>query len=194
MSPAGPLLTVLRYRMLVGLIMCALYALLWLLVDAGGYFLTIGEVAALPFLPAFVRVAGFLLIGLWIIPALFAAFTLLTITGLMVYPDVDMQTQLLLGIPVALGGPLAMALTTYLARMSTDLVDLRLRHLLLFSLSCAAGNALFYNAGLILAGLGMPDMSLSNAIFVGDLIGTVILLGIALGILQLLSLHPRSVR
>jgi hypothetical protein len=181
MTPHPPTLTATSYRLLVGALMCALYMALWFVVDAGGRLWNADGLADLPFLPASVRVAGFLMIGLWIIPSLFSAFAILTIIGAMAYPELGLAEQLGLGVFVASGGPLALALTVRVTQMSTDLVDVGVRDVLALSLACAAGNAILYNAGLTILGLGVPGVNLGAVIFLGDILGSMIMLGLALG-------------
>ena len=148
-------------------------------------------VVALPFLPAGVRVLGFLLIGLWVSP--FCSLPLLlSLTGLMVY-GLGMSDQLLLGVLVAIGGPLALWLLTKATKISVDLLDLTPLKVLIFAFTCAAGNALFYNAGLIAAGFGSPEINLTALIFVGDILGVVIFFGLLYAGAALLKFWLRSV-
>lgn len=125
MTPQTLFLTATSFRLIVGGAMCALYMGLWLIVDVGGRLWNVGGLVDLLFLPAFVRVVGFILIGLWIIPSLFTAFAMLTLVGVMVYPGLSLAEQLTLGLFVASGGPLALALTIRLTNISTDFIDLR---------------------------------------------------------------------
>ena len=165
--------------------MCALYMGLWLIVDVGGRLWNVGGLVDLLFLPAFVRVVGFILIGLWIIPSLFTAFAMLTLVGVMVYPGLSLAEQLTLGLFVASGGPLALALTIRLTNISTDFVDLSIVDVILLSLACAAGNAIFYHAGLMILGLGVPGVNLGAVIFLGDALGSMTMLGLALGVTRI---------
>lgn len=165
--------------------MSGLYMALWLAVEAGSSFWDVGGLADLVFFPAFVRVIGFLLIGLWIIPSLWLAFAILTLVGAMAYPGLDLVQQLELGVFVALGGPLALALIVRLAKISTDLVDVSVRDIIIFSLTCAAGNAIFYYAGLTIMGFDIPGLNLGVVIFIGDVMGSIIMLVLTLGTLRM---------
>ena len=90
--------------------MSLVYVGLWFVVEAGSTFWEVDGLADLAFFPAFVRVLGFLLIGLWIIPSLFLAFVILTLSGAMIYQGLELPQQLVLGVLIASGGPLALAL------------------------------------------------------------------------------------
>lgn len=173
------------FRLFVGGLMSVLYVGLWFVVEAGSTFWEVGGLADLAFFPAFVRVIGFLLIGLWIIPSLFLAFVVLTLSGAMIYQGLELPQQLGLGVLVASGGPLALALICRVARISTDLVDLNIRSVLVLSLACAAGNSVFYNAGLAVAGLSSPSLEMGTVIFVGDVIGCAFMLSMILGVMRI---------
>lgn len=165
--------------------MSLVYVGLWFVVEAGSTFWEVDGLADLAFFPAFVRVLGFLLIGLWIIPSLFLAFVILTLSGAMIYQGLELPQQLVLGVLIASGGPLALALIRRVARISTDLVDLNIRSVLVLSLACAAGNSAFYNAGLAAAGLSSSGLDMGAVIFLGDVIGCAVMLTVTLGAMSI---------
>ena len=179
---------------LTGFLLSVLYVALKLLVDAGAYFFDFDAIVALPFLPAGVRVLGFLLIGLWISPFLYLAFIFMSLTGLMIYPGLGMSDQLILGVSVAIGGPVALCLLTKATKISVDLLDLTPLKVLIFASTCAAGNALFYNAGLMAAGFGSPEINFTALIFVGDILGVAIFFGLLYAGAALLKFWLRSAR
>ena len=185
LSPTG-------FRIVAGTFMCLAYVALWLPLDLGADLSGLGEIVSVPFLPAAVRVIGFLLIGLWIIPFLLIAFGILTFIGAMAYPGVTATGLVVLGLVVASGGPVAMALVTRLASLRRDVIDLGWRDLTLLCAVCAAGNALSYNAGLVIVGVSRPSASLAPAIFLGDFMGGFIVLGLAALLLRGLVARPRT--
>lgn len=185
LSPTG-------FRIVAGTFMCLAYVGLWLPVDLGADLSDLGEIVSVPFLPAAVRVIGFLLIGLWIIPFLLIAFGILAFSGAMAYPGVTTTGLVVLGLVVASGGPVAMALVTRLASLRRDVIDLGWRDLTLLCAVCAAGNALSYNAGLVIVGVSTPSASLAPTIFLGDFMGGFIVLGLAALLLRGLVARPRT--
>lgn len=138
-----------------------------LLVDVGHF----GGFASLLFLPAFVRLLGYLMVGLWIIPALFLAVCWLTFTGAYdIAPGY--RVEVLASVFVAIGGPLGVAVASRLARLQSNLANLTPLRLLALSFACSAGNALFYYASLRLTSLGAEPASSIFTIFAGDMVGT----------------------
>ncbi len=172
--------------------MCLSYLALWFVVALGEELWAAGDYVAIPFLPAFVRVIGFILIGLWIVPFLFLAFGVLIFTGALAYPELAVGDQLFLGLLIASGGPFALALATATAKMPRDLLDLSAPDLFMLCLVCASGSAVSYGAGLALVDLRAPDLSLTTSIFVGDMIGQLVVLGLVASLLRALPLKPRS--
>jgi hypothetical protein len=137
-----------------------------LLVDVGHF----GGFASLLFLPAFIRLLGYLMVGLWIIPALFLAVCWLTFTGAYdIAPGY--RVEVLASVFVAIGGPLGVAVASRLAKLQTNLANLTPLRLLALSFACSAGNALFYYASLRLTSLGAEPASSIFAIFAGDMLG-----------------------
>jgi hypothetical protein len=130
-----------------------------------------GGFASLLFLPAFIRLLGYLMVGPWIIPALFLASYLLVVTGAYdIAPGNDVEH--LVSASTAIGGPLGVAVASRLARLQTNLANLTPLRLLALSFACSAGNALFYYASLRLTSLGAEPASSIFAIFAGDMLGT----------------------
>lgn len=130
-----------------------------------------GGFASLLFLPAFIRLLGYLMVGLWIIPALFLAVCWLTFTGAYdIAPGY--RVEVLASVFVAIGGPLGVAVASRLARLQSNLANLTPLRLLELSFACSAGNALFYYASLRLTSLGAEPASSIFTIFAGDMLGT----------------------
>lgn len=192
MPPTSSPLSPTGFRIVAGTFMCLAYVALWLPLDLGADLSGLGEIVSVPFLPAAVRVIGFLLIGLWIIPFLLIAFGILTFIGAMAYPGVTATGLVVLGLVVASGGPVAMALVTRLASLRRDVIDLGWRDLTLLCAVCAAGNALSYNAGLVIVGASKPWAILAPAIFLGDFMGGFIVLGLAALLLRGLVARRRT--
>ena len=138
-----------------------------LLVDVGHF----GGFASLLFLPAFIRLLGYLMVGKWIVPALFLAVCWLTFTGAYdIAPGY--RVEVLASLFIAIGGPLGTAVASRLARLQSNLANLTPLRLLALSFACSAGNALFYYASLRLTSLGAEPASSIFAIFAGDMLGT----------------------
>lgn len=162
-----------------------LYSILWVAVQYGAEFFRVQGFASLPFLPAAIRVLGFVLLGLWVIPYLWAAFAILSLAGLMVYPEVGLWDQLALGLFVASGGPATMALIFRLSKVSIELIDLTLMRLFSLSVACAVGNAFFYSVALANFAEASPSIELTMGIFFGDILGCITVLGCLIGINRL---------
>ena len=180
------------FRIAAGTFMCLAYVALWLPVGLGADLSGLGEIVSVPFLPAAVRIIGFLLIGLWIIPFLLIAFGILTFSGAIAYPGLTTTGLVVLGLIVASAGPVAMALVTRLASLRRDVIDLGWRDLSLLCAVCAAGNALSYSAGLVIVGASRPSASLAPAIFLGDFMGGLIVLGLAALLLRGLVVRRKT--
>ncbi|MEN9717759.1 MAG: hypothetical protein RIQ99_637 [Pseudomonadota bacterium] len=142
--------------------------------------------------PAFVRLAAFLLIDFWAIPALFLA-------GLCCI-DFGMSTA---GIAIvsafcAVGGPLGTDIAAKFVTLNSDLSNLTSLRLLALSLGCAVGNAAFLKMGLLAARYqpsslyaSMADPTGPNyiAIVIGDTIGTWVMIYL---IKTVLTLYDKS--
>lgn len=126
----------------------------------------IGFAVSILFLPAFVRLLGYLLFEFWSVPALFVAA--------LVCVDLDLawpERTLVAGC-LALGGPLGAYLAGRLSGLEPGLNNLSSLRLLVISLGCSAGNALFY-AGALMA-VGHPGSGYQQVFFIliGDTLGT----------------------
>lgn len=132
---------------ITGTILTIFYLLLYQL-NAGifGTFETHG-IAALVFLPAFARLLGFLLIGLWAAPFLFLGAALSLNFGL------DLRDQITVAALLEAGAPAALILIQKAGLHRPPLKHLTGRQLLVLSLVAALGSAITYHIGLSLAGL-----------------------------------------
>lgn len=128
-------------------------------------------VASILFLPAFVRLLGFLLIGYWIIPALFLAGVFLTLTGSYnLGPGINVE--LIVTSFTAVGGPLGVFIASRLGKLEPSLENLTALRLMALSIGCAAGNTLFHRLAMESVGLGPSHYSSDLVIFFGDFVGT----------------------
>jgi len=150
----------------------------------------IGGIASLVFLPAFIRLLGFLVIGYWIVPSLFLAGVYLSVTGAYdIAPGLD--AELMITAATALGGPLGVALVSRLTRLEPSLSNLTPLRLLALSFGCSLGNALFHHAAMIWLGLSSGVTAGTISIFIGDMIGSwVIIYGVKAG----MDFYSRSLR
>lgn len=128
-------------------------------------------IASFFFLPAFVRLLGFLLIGYWIIPALFVAGAYLSVTG-----AYDLGPGILNELTVtactAVGGPFGVFIASRIGGLRSSLVNLTPTRLLGLSIGCSAGNAIFYRIGLEIVGTHKTGLANDLYVFCGDFIGT----------------------
>lgn len=126
---------------------------------------------SLVFLPAFVRLLGFMILRLWIVPALFIATLLLIADG--AYDIAPGHTaELIIGAFTAVGGPLGAYATSRLIGLEITLQNLTPRRLLWMSVGCSIGNAVFYRLSLELSGIHIYSTPVTTAVFVGDVVGT----------------------
>ncbi len=125
-----------------------------------------GLAASILFLPAFVRLLGYLVAGFQAVPALFVAALFCVDLGL------TMPDRVTVAAFLAVGGPLGAHFAGQLCGLERGLGNLSPLRLLAASLGCAAGNALFYETALVL--VGIPDGGLVRilAILAGDTLGT----------------------
>lgn len=154
------------FAMLFAAAMSALYIILYRLSDLLAGNGSVGEVASVIFLPAFVRLLGFLVIRWWIVPALFVAGLFCVDLGL------GIQGRVVVSTAIAFGGPVGIYLVARATGLSPMLSGLNAMQLLWLSLGCAAGNALFYNAALMIVRLNQSQENFALEIFLGDAIGT----------------------
>jgi len=128
-------------------------------------------VASFLFLPAFVRLLGFLLIGYWIIPALALGGAFLSLTGAYdLGPGVGME--LVVTSCTAVGGPFGVFVASRLGKLQPSLQNLTPVRLMALSIGCAGGNAIFHRFGLTVVGMPHYGFALDFVIFLGDFIGT----------------------
>ena len=131
-----------------------------------------GGVASIFFLPAFVRLLGFLVIGYWIVPALFVAGLYLNYTGAFdLGPGAD-AAEVIISACGAVGGPLGAFITSRMCRLEQGLSNLTPLRLLALSLGCSAGNAIFHHFGYQFVEVTSPLVVSSLYVFVGDTTGT----------------------
>lgn len=124
------------------------------------------EIAALVFLPAFVRFLGFLLIGLWAIPFLWLA------AALSLNFEIDLKALLFLAACLELGAPLSLALFRKAVPVHIAFEYITGRNLLALSLVAAFGSAVSYHIGLSLVGVGAFSVQTFAIAVVGNAAGT----------------------
>ena len=171
---------------------------LWL-VYIGLYYLSdvfasvqgIEGVASIFFLPAFIRLLGFLIVGYWIVPTLFLASVYLSVTG-----GYDLgpglANELIVGAFTAVGGPFGVFLASRLENLQPSLSNLTPLRLLGLSIGCAAGNTIFHYFAAVF--IGDPTFSLVRYLsyFFGDMIGTWAIIYLIKTGLTVLSRRTRS--
>lgn len=132
-------------------------------------------VASIVFLPAFVRLLGYLLIGLWIIPVLFVAGCWLVLTGQFDLAPGHSSELIITGM-TAVGGPLGIAIVARFSSLQPSLNNLTPLRLLALSFGCAAGNAILHYSSLVATGTSGGPISAPFIILAGDMIGTWIII------------------
>ncbi len=153
-------------RVIPALLLSALYVALYHVSEALIDQEVVGGVASLLFLPAVVRLLGFLLVDFWIIPALFLA-ALACVDLHLAWPD-----RIVVSAFLALGGPLGTAAVAAFSGLKPSLSNLTPRHLLGLSIGCSLGSALAYNLSLALVGIENLGLRTQLATFIGDSVGT----------------------
>ena len=116
--------------------------------------------------PAFQRLAAFLIIGYWSIPALFIAGFCCIDFGM------NLTGIAIVSAFCAVGGPFAVDMTSRAISLKPSLSNLTPSRLLILSLACAVGNAVFMKLGLSLANYGKSHIPHYFSIIVGDTLGT----------------------
>jgi len=116
--------------------------------------------------PAFLRLAAFLIIGYWSIPALFIAGFCCIDFGM------NLTGIAIVSAFCAVGGPFAVDMTSRAISLKPSLSNLTPSRLLILSLACAVGNAVFMKLGLSLANYGKSHIPHYFSIIVGDTLGT----------------------
>ena len=132
---------------------------------------TVAGIASVFFLPAFVRLLGFLLIGMWVAPALFLTGTFLVLAG-----SYDLGSgftaELIVTLVTAFSGPAGAAAVARFCALKPNLENLTPSRLLALSIGCSGANTIGYSLTLELLGLSHLESYLFSSIFVGDMIGT----------------------
>lgn len=150
----------------------------------------VAGVASVVYLPAFVRLLGFLIVGYWIIPTLFCASAYLSLTGAYdLGPGV--APELIVAIFTSVGGPFGVYVTSRLGKLKPSLSNLTPLRLLWLSIGCAVGNAIFYHLALRVNGEDTVVPMRDLAIFIGDLVGTWVIIYL---IKTALTVYSRSLR
>jgi len=137
------------------------------LVDAQHY----QGVASWFFLPAFVRLLGFLMIGLRIIPALLVSSLFLVASGGYDFGP-GYAPDLVVAVATAVGGPIGAWAVAAWTKLDRNLAELSPPLLLALSAGCAFGNALAFEIAIIINGLDVPSLKVFASMFVGDMLGT----------------------
>lgn len=149
-----------------GAAFAALYVSLYQLSGAISGNEAFGGFASAFFLPAFVRLLAFLIIGYWSIPALFVAALICIDLGL------GTDAKIVVAAFLAVGAPLGIALTMRVVKLDLALSNLTPARLLWLSMGSALGNTIAYQAGLSIVGF-KPHGLLADAVtFIGDTAGT----------------------
>ena len=125
-----------------------------------------GGFASLFFLPAFVRLLAFLIIGYWSIPALFVAALFCVDLGL--GPD----GRIVVSAFLAVGAPLGIAVAMQMVELDLSLSNLTPSRLLWLSMGSALGNAVAYQTGLSIVGFETHGLLERAVTFIGDTAGT----------------------
>lgn len=123
-------------------------------------------VAAWLFLPAFVRLLGFLLVGFWSIPALFVAA--LICVDLSLGP----AAQIIVCVFLAAGAPIALWAACNLVGVQPSLKNLSGSQLLILSVAAALGSGASYHIGLTLVGADVHSAASFFTSAFGDAVGT----------------------
>lgn len=147
------------------------YIALYHLSDAFASVQGVEGVASLFFLPAFIRLLGFLIVGYWIIPTLFFSSVYLSVTGAYDLGP-GLIPELIVGAFTSVGGPFGVFLASRLENLQPSLSNLTPLRLLGLSVGCAAGNAIFHYFAWV--AIGDPTFSLVRyfSFFFGDFVGT----------------------
>lgn len=125
-----------------------------------------GGVASILFLPAFVRLLGFLFIGLWtIIPLFFAALICVDL-------GFDFGEQITVAMALACGSQIALVFANRVSGLNPTLDNLTVGRLLLLSFASAVGSSAAYNGALILVGHSGGSVSTMFIALAGDAFGT----------------------
>lgn len=135
--------------------------------------------------PAFLRLAAFLVIGYWSIPALFVAGFCCIDFGM------NLTGIAIVSAFCAVGGPFAVDMTARAISLRASLSNLTPARLLILSLACAIGNATFMKIGLSIVNYETSKMPDYLSIVIGDTIGTWVMIYLIKGAL---TVWGRSLR
>lgn len=125
-----------------------------------------GGVASILFLPAFMRLLGFLIIGpLTIIPLFFAALICVDL-GLGVFEQIIVASAL------ASGSQIALVFANRGSGLHPSLVNLTAGRLLLLFFASAVGSSAAYNGALLLVGYQGASVYTTVVALAGDALGT----------------------
>jgi len=143
------------------------------------------------FLPAFIRLLGYLMIGLWIIPALLLAGVILTLAGAYdLGPGI--ATELVVALATSISGPALTHFAARLMRLAPNLETLTPGQLFTLSVACSLGNALALGLTLWLIAPFSIERFLFTPIFLGDMLGTWLVIYTIKLLLELLIRLRRS--
>ena len=129
-----------------------------------------GSVSLL-FLPAFIRLLGYLVIGLWVMPALLLANLILVLTGGFDLGAGDWP-ELGISFATAMGAPLATHLAATAMQLKPSLESTSPGQLLALSVASAFGNTVVLGSALWLHTPQLINTVVFAPIFIGDMIGT----------------------
>jgi hypothetical protein len=156
-----------RYKAGMAIVFSLLYAATYRLFQGMGIYHDL--ISFNPWLfypPAFLRLAAFLVIGYWSIPALFVAGFCCIDFGM------NLTGIAIVSAFCAVGGPFAVDMAARAISLRASLSDLTPSRLLILSLACAVGNAVFMKLGLSLVEYETSKMPDYASIIVGDTLGT----------------------
>jgi hypothetical protein len=122
---------------------------------------------------------AFLLLGYAAIPALFLAQLWSVDFGL------NQSEIIIVSAFLAVGGPLAVGLASKATSLKSSLSNLTPLRLLVLSLACAIGNAMFMRIGLSIVDFEKSKMPDYLSIVIGDTIGTWVMIYLIKGALTL---------
>jgi len=125
-----------------------------------------GGVASILFLPAFMRLLGFLIIGpLTFLPLFFAALICVDL-------GLGAVEQIIVALALASGSQIALVFANRTSGLQPSLVNLTAGRLLLLSFASAVGSSAAYNGALILVGYANASVYTTAIALVGDALGT----------------------
>lgn len=169
-----------RYKVGMAIVFSLLYAATYRLFQSMGvYHELISFNPWLFYPPAFLRLAAFLVIGYWSIPALFVAGFCCIDFGM------NLTGIAIVSAFCAVGGPFAVDMTSRAISLRSSLSNLTPSRLLILSLACAIGSAAFMKMGLFIVNYETSKMPDYLSIVIGDTIGTWVMIYLIKGALAL---------